>query len=854
MASITDVQEWKIRPIYDALDNGTPKSALQMCTKLLKKQPDAQILKALKALALERMGRDDEAAQLCDEVKAEKPTDEVILQTLTMVYRPQGRYDQITEIYEGAFQRRPNDEELANHWFMAIVRLKDFKTLQQAAMKLNKQFKDDKYYFWTIMCIFLQAQATPSNQKILYPLAERMVTKAIDDGKLKSFETLQLYMMILHEQQKVTEAINVINGPLGKTCKVESERQRILIDLAKTAGRWEDVVLTTRKMLETNPDDWNAYVHYMEGTEALKGKDAESLSEAFELFRSYQTAALKEKKPIRGPFLAELELLNRTDGSKELVPLVTKYLERFGGTAWCFDDLRPYLHAVSSDQLDALQKAVLPESADEKITVDKVRRRINLKKVRRFRAVLNDEEKVAEVKDLLRLYVSSIHLGEGLDARELQPGDDYLVLAAHYLVDLYASARETEIKLYEAAAILEYGLKRSKFNFQMKLVLIRIYYELGASQRGLDLANTLDVKQIQHDTLSFLFTDDLELFACFDKAAMALLKTSTIYSSNDKETPEMIVQAFKFSTFSKIPEFLKFHDRLGQSLQRAMTNRQTVRVELLRRSVAGACESLKGADILADIKTDSSVADFRDNRDRTVLTNWNGSKEDLPSILQGEAFPRPRNQWLRVFALIPHIFDALLRGENAEELRKELAEVAAGKDGADGDCANAECVGHVADAVVNCRGSSDVQLTDAAWETAFNFVEGALERLGEVQPSLLRKHLAELVRSLELCNYLLIGLHCLTGDGTKPAGKGSKQFKNVRLRLQELLTAFRAKLQDGLTAVTKAAGDAPTSEILNVLGHEGEKVAGVVGRNVRDSRLSSLEELISAVRVRIQAV
>ena len=56
--------------------------------------------------------------------------------------------------------------------------------------------------------------------------------------------------MILLEQRKVTEAINVVNGPLGNTCKVESERQRILLDLAKTAGRWDDVVSTAEDMLE----------------------------------------------------------------------------------------------------------------------------------------------------------------------------------------------------------------------------------------------------------------------------------------------------------------------------------------------------------------------------------------------------------------------------------------------------------------------------------------------------------------------------------------------------------------------------------------------------------------------------
>ena len=45
----------------------------------------------------------------------------------------------------------------------------------------------------------------------------------------------------------------------------------------------------------------------------------------------------------------------------------------------------------------------------------------------------------------------------------------------------------------------------------------------------------------------------------------------------------MIVRAFQYSTFSKIPEFIKFRDRLRNSLQRAISLRQILRVEVLRK-------------------------------------------------------------------------------------------------------------------------------------------------------------------------------------------------------------------------------------------------------------------------------
>ena len=43
----------------------------------------------------------------------------------------------------------------------------------------------------------------------------------------------------------------------------------------------------------------------------------------------------------------------------------------------------------------------------------------------------------------------------------------------------------------------------------------------------------------------------------------------------------MIIQAFKFGTFSKIPEFIDFKSQLVNSVQNAITHRQINRLNLL---------------------------------------------------------------------------------------------------------------------------------------------------------------------------------------------------------------------------------------------------------------------------------
>jgi N-terminal acetyltransferase B complex non-catalytic subunit len=173
------------------------------------------------------------------------------------------------------------------------------------------------------------------------------------------------------------------------------------------------------------------------------------------------------------------------------------------------------------------------------------------------------------------------------DERERQHGDDYLVLASHYALDSFLLDRSDKKGLYDAIVILEYCLTKSKFNYVVKILLIRMYFEIGAVQRALFLADSLDIKQIQRDTLSYLFTSDLECFGGVVPALRRLRTVLNIYGRNQAETPEMILQAFKFGTFSKIPEFLDFKRQLDHSVQRAVTNRQIFKATLMSANSLG---------------------------------------------------------------------------------------------------------------------------------------------------------------------------------------------------------------------------------------------------------------------------
>lgn len=73
--------------ILDRLDNGNNKKAIQEADKVLKKHPNNQCARVLKALALLRLGKEDECRMIIDKVRTEVPCEDSTLQAMSICYR-----------------------------------------------------------------------------------------------------------------------------------------------------------------------------------------------------------------------------------------------------------------------------------------------------------------------------------------------------------------------------------------------------------------------------------------------------------------------------------------------------------------------------------------------------------------------------------------------------------------------------------------------------------------------------------------------------------------------------------------------------------------------------------------------
>lgn len=217
----TAALERQLKKIYDCLNIGCNKKAVQEVDRLPKNVRDMTVFKALKSLALIRMYKRRQAFDILSEINPEDDLDEATLQTMTSCYKESVEVGKIVDLYEAASKRKPNDPEIMAHLFMAHVRVFNFKRQKEIALQMYKNFSKKKrlYSFWAIMSLVMQSQEakgtcpqdTP-DRRVCLSLAEKMCEKMMDDER--THEEIELYLMILRKQTKHEEEYRFLTGPI----------------------------------------------------------------------------------------------------------------------------------------------------------------------------------------------------------------------------------------------------------------------------------------------------------------------------------------------------------------------------------------------------------------------------------------------------------------------------------------------------------------------------------------------------------------------------------------------------------------------------------------------------------------
>ncbi|KAK9804253.1 hypothetical protein WJX72_003568 [[Myrmecia] bisecta] len=660
---MTDAYERRLRPVYDAIDIGSWKAAIKHANTALAKYKNDQLLRCLKALALQRNGRPDEALQACEEVRRATPDDERVLFTLGLVYRRLGCLQQLTATHVAASAARPADVDLLAGVFYAHVREFNYVKQQQVAMQLHRLAGQHKpsFAWWAIASLVLQARAALAGgasasmaPQQLLQLAHTMVTKQLEKaGRFLNYEALLLYIDILKAQGQTGEALKVVQGDLGGVVPLPEERHALAAALMAEMGERQAAADMYKQALMQDPDDWASLQAALDcvlppapsgaprtwdsSAPAVVGGLADVTQRLSSLDVHERTASQVDESFSKG--LEQAEAL--------LAEGILQYFGKLGHMASCAVDVRAYTRAVSGNRRPWLAQQLHAVCDESEVACEQLEPSHLLREVRRRICAYQLEhdlglpdfatagEAEAHALRLVALHRSALPLTANLDEKERGPADEALALAANSLLRAIAleqpAGNATVLRrILQAVLVVEAGQQRRSVSSPLRLAATALYTLLGAAAPADSNFRMLDIKHIMHDTMTGHQILPVVMSSLWEARAQSLLRAvEALHNDHIRDAGDTLIMAYRQDTFSKVVEFVDFKERLERSHTRALAGSELALMHLRRAALGSLAAAHQAAEEAAfmigqlpDVGDAGVAAAMRFNEDLSTRPAW----------------------------------------------------------------------------------------------------------------------------------------------------------------------------------------------------------------------------------------
>ncbi|KAF0910438.1 hypothetical protein E2562_002903 [Oryza meyeriana var. granulata] len=659
------IPERRVRPIWDAVDSRQYKAALKLCTALLAKHPTSPYVLALKGLILERMGKPDEALSVCLNAKELLYSDNIFhfddltLSTLQIVFQRLERLDLATSCYEYACTKYPNNLELMMGLFNCYVREYSYVKQQQTAIKMYKTVGEERFLLWAVCSIQLQVHFSSGGEKLL-PLAEALLKKHISSHSLHEPEALALYISILEQQSKYDAALEVLSGDLGSLMGRVEDKLRLQGRLLAQACNYAAASEIYQKILESCPDDWESFLHYLgclleHDVNVPKSRTSEhtllsvdsalalktSLSE--ELVESRLSSALSfvqklqgndTSECVRGPHLANIEIerqrrLSANPTDRKFIEALVNYFHRFGHLSCAASDVEIYLHMLSSDEITELLDTISRSFDASSFSVKGLGLAITIFKVQELLGIFfskstTELQRIAKV--MVETFYKNLPLSRDLDPQESMHGEELLCMASSILVQLFWRTRNLGY-LTEAILVLEFGLTVRKYVWQYKVILVHLYSYLGALPLAYRWYVTLEVKNILLESASHHILPQMLNSPLLQQTADLVKDYLKFMDDHLKESADLTCLAYRHRTYSKVIEFVQFKERLQHSMQYLSVRSDSIILSLKQKAesleeVESILENVNHGARLVELSNEDNMKHFTFNEDLQARPWW----------------------------------------------------------------------------------------------------------------------------------------------------------------------------------------------------------------------------------------
>lgn len=162
---------------------------------------------------------------------------------------------------------------------------------------------------------------------------------------------------------------------------------------------------------------------------------------------------------------------------------------------------------------------------------------------------------------------------------------------------------------------------------------------------------SLNLKFIQLDSMGYLHCARLATSGMFAMARAVYEPTLKFFANSYKESHEYISMCYKYGSFSKLQEFMDFHESLTSSYHFSLTSSDAIISEIVCLGGANttpeqSLNAFKYMQIDWD-RENVQYAELRDNRDLSVIVRWDPNQKETQKRINEQSY-RQDSDLLRI--------------------------------------------------------------------------------------------------------------------------------------------------------------------------------------------------------------
>merc|ERR1740139_1784009 len=110
--------------------------------------------------------------------------------------------------------------------------------------------------------------------------------------------------------------------------------------------------------------------------------------------------------------------------------------------------------------------------------------------------------------------------------------------------------------LLDAIALADLGITRFPEAFRFKVLLVLLYGMMGLTSAMMKCYGTMEIKNVQHESLSYLVLESLCTFGCQEQIRETCRNIAGFHEGMDKDGCEALSMSLHSGVYHRTPEYL----------------------------------------------------------------------------------------------------------------------------------------------------------------------------------------------------------------------------------------------------------------------------------------------------------